>query len=499
MGKITNPIIPSDYPDVDVIRVEDTYYMISTTMHFMPGAVILRSYDLGHWETVSHIYTELADTPGYHLAEGEEAYGQGMWAPCIRWHKGIFYVVFSVNDIHKTLLYTANEITGPWQKKEIEGFYYDCSLLFDEDDKVYMVSGNRQIWLTELKEDLSAPKPGGLHRMIFTDSEEIGLGYEGSHIYKIHGKYYVFNIHWPTMRSESCHVSDSLTGEFTGKDVLADDMGYLSQGVAQGGIIDTPDGKWYAVLFQDRGAVGRSPVLVPMHWEDDFPVFGIDGKVPQELEVESTRPDYVYAPLFDGFADLSQKNSNTEWNHIPDKSCVKRDAKGLHIKTNRVVNNVTHAVNTLTRRLQDPYDIVRIEIDATNLREGDYAGIVALQSCYSWIAITRKDNGYALEVGCREAETDSYLPMEAATEPALIKATLPIDKPVVTLRMDVNFDHQTDEVQFYYQAENDEFAPLGEKMKLYFKLDHFTGCRAGLFVFSTKESGGEAVFHSTMS
>lgn len=210
---------------MDVIRVEDTYYMVSTTMHFMPGAVILRSYDLGHWETVSHIYTELADTPAYHLEDGEEAYGQGMWAPCIRWHNGIFYVVFSVNDIHKTLVYTSDKITGPWEKKEIEGFYYDCSLLFDDDDRVYMVSGNRQIWLTELKEDLSAPKPGGLHRMIFKDTDEIGLGYEGSHIYKIHGKYYVFNIHWPSMRSESCFVSDSLTGEFTGKDVLSDDMG----------------------------------------------------------------------------------------------------------------------------------------------------------------------------------------------------------------------------------------------------------------------------------
>ena len=86
--------------------------------------------------------------------------------------------------------------------------------------------------------------------MIFKDTDEIGLGYEGSHIYKINGKYYVFNIHWPSMRSESCFVADSLTGEFTGKDVLADDMGYLNQGVAQGGIIDTPDGKWYAVLFR---------------------------------------------------------------------------------------------------------------------------------------------------------------------------------------------------------------------------------------------------------
>ena len=157
---------------------------------------------------------------------------------------------------------------------------------------------------------------------------------------------------------------------------------------------------------------------------------------------------------------------------------------------------VTHALNTLTRRLQDPYDTVRIEVDASKLRTGDYAGIVALQSCYSWIAICRKEDGYALEVGCREAETESYIPMEPAQKPAVIKASIPIGKPVITLRMDVDFDHQTDEVQFYYQDENGEFVAFGDKMKLYFKLDHFTGCRAGLFVFSTKESGGEAGFHS---
>ena len=117
--KVRNPILKSDYPDPDVIRVDDTYYMVSTTMHFIPGAVILRSYDLGHWETVSHIYAELADTPAYHLEKGCQAYGQGMWAPCIRYHEGTFYVVFSVNDIHKTLLFTASEVTGPWEKKEI--------------------------------------------------------------------------------------------------------------------------------------------------------------------------------------------------------------------------------------------------------------------------------------------------------------------------------------------------------------------------------------------
>ena len=495
--KVSNPILKSDYPDPDVIRVDDTYYMVSTTMHFMPGAVILRSYDLGHWETVSHIYAELADTPAYHLEKGCQAYGQGMWAPCIRYHEGTFYVVFSVNDIHKTLLFTASEVTGPWEKKEIEGFYYDRSLLFDDDGRIYLVSGNRQIWLTELKEDLSGPKPGGLHRMLFADNDEIGLGYEGSHIYKIHGRYYIFNIHWPSLRSQSCFMSDSLSGEFAGCDILCDDMGYHEQGVAQGGIVDTPDGSWFAVLFQDRGAVGRSPVLVPMYWKDYFPVLGLpgkEGKVPHEVEVKSTRPGYRYSPLFEPFSPASAHSMNWEWNHIPKKECISVTSQGMQLKTDGVVTDVTHSVNTLTRRLQDPKDTVTITVEGSGLKEGDYAGLVALQSCYSWIALTRKTDGFAIEVGYREAETEGVQPMEPATKPAQIDVSLPLEFSQVTLRMEVDFLDRVDEVQFYYQLPNGEFAPLGEKKKLYFKLDHFTGCRAGVFAFSTMEAGGKAIF-----
>ena len=165
----------------------------------------------------------------------------------------------------------------------MEGFYHDCSLLFDDDDRVYIVYGNRNIHLTELKEDLSGPKPGGLDRIVVKDAEGPFLGYEGTHFYKIKGKYYLFFIHslqneWK--RTEACFVSDSLDGEFVGGDVLNDDMGYCNSGVAQGGIVDTPDGKWYAILFQDRGAVGRIPVLVPMTWENDYPVLGVRGRVP---------------------------------------------------------------------------------------------------------------------------------------------------------------------------------------------------------------------------
>lgn len=314
-----NPITGLDYPDPDVIRVDDTYYMVSTTMHFVPGCEILRSYDLVHWEHLSYVYERLDSTEEQRLVGEKNCYGKGMWAASLRYHKGMYYICFVANDTGKTYLYTADNIEGPWEKRIIEGFYHDCSLLF-EDDHVYIVSGNRNIRLQELKKDLSGPKEGGLDRILVSDSRNPGLGFEGSHFYKIDGMYYLFLIHslpdrW--MRTQACYVSDSLTGEFKGGDVLCDTMGYCGQGVAQGGIVDTPDHKWYAVLFQDRGAVGRIPVLVPVKWEknvrvtcmpapgeqkeqiikENYPVLGDSGRTLCEVETQSTRPDAQYHPL----------------------------------------------------------------------------------------------------------------------------------------------------------------------------------------------------------
>ena len=84
MERDVNPITKLDYPDVDVIRVENTYYMVSTTMHFMPGCEILRSYDLIHWEHATYVYDRLDGTSGQRLEENENIYGKGMWAASLR-------------------------------------------------------------------------------------------------------------------------------------------------------------------------------------------------------------------------------------------------------------------------------------------------------------------------------------------------------------------------------------------------------------------------------
>lgn len=154
---------------------------------------------------------------------------------------------------------------GPWKRNEIEGFYHDSSLFFDDDGRAYIVYGGTQIRITELTDDLTSPRPGGLDRIIADSGTSDYLGFEGSHFYKINGRYYLFVIHsrkdrWK--RVESCYTSTTLVGEFTGGVVFEDDLGFLDQGVAQGGVVDTPDGRWFCYLFQDRGAAGRMPVLI---------------------------------------------------------------------------------------------------------------------------------------------------------------------------------------------------------------------------------------------
>ena len=241
-----------DIPDPDVIFHDGYYYLITTTMHFFPGGEILRSEDLKKWEHWSYVFEKIEGTPAQRLEGDLHIYGKGMWAPVLKFNEGTFYVAFSCNDTKKTYLYRATDLKGPWKRNEIEGFYHDLSLLFDEG-RAYVVYGNTTIHLTELNDELTAPRKGGLDRVIVVDEGNKMLGYEGSHIYKIDGRYYLFMIHslkdrW--RRVEAMFVSDSLDGEFIGGDIFDNDLGIRDSGIAQGGVVEGPDG-WYMIMFQD--------------------------------------------------------------------------------------------------------------------------------------------------------------------------------------------------------------------------------------------------------
>ena len=203
----TNPILGMDLPDPDIIFVDGVFYMINTTMHFFPGGEILRSYNLVDWEHVSYVFDTLDGTDAQRLVGKENIYGKGMWAGSLRHNDGMFYLVFSCNDTHKTYIYRSPSVEGKWKRNDIEGWYYDPSLFFDDDGKVYMAHGHKQVYITELNRDITGPQAGGLNRLVLDDSDNPVLGYEGSHLYKIGGRYYLFNIHSEKSR---WHRVDSL-------------------------------------------------------------------------------------------------------------------------------------------------------------------------------------------------------------------------------------------------------------------------------------------------
>ena len=496
MKTASSYIIPADFPDPDIIRVDDTYYMVSTTMHFMPGCVILRSYNLVDWEHAAYVYDELEATDKETLADNKGAYGKGMWAACIRHQNGKFYISFVANDLGKTFLFTADKIEGPWKKSEIKGFYHDMSLLFDDDGRVYCVSGNMNINLTEMEPDLSGPKAGGINKLIIQDNpENVILGYEGSHIYKINGKYYIFFIHMPKgkMRTEACFVSDKIDGPYTGKDVLCSDLANWNSGTAQGGIVQANNGNWYSIVFQDHGALGRIPVLVPVKFVDDFPVFGAAGFAPRQINVPDNRPEYNYATLYSN--DFT--NPAWQWNHIPNKKLITLTADTFTVTTDKLCKNVVQAANTLTQRTFTEHCAGSVEIDASEINEGDITGLCALEGEYGFIGITKKDGKYKLIVAEHKIPYTPWSMGVFDNEDPIIIAEKEISSPKLKLKATFNLEHTKENVQFSfseYTEDNAPFEDFGAPVKLRYTLDQFVGVRFALYNYSTIETGGKSTF-----
>lgn len=497
-----------DYPDPDVIRLGDTYYMVSTTMYYFPGAEILCSRDLLHWEHAAFVYEELEGSDEEKL-NGANIYGKGMWAPCFRYHDGTFYISFASNNAHKTYLFTSKKIEGPWKKNYIEGFYYDASILFDDDGRNYIIHGNRQVFATELNHDLTAPKQGGINKMIFEDCKETCLGFEGHHVYKINGKYYIFSIHSRTdrwRRTEACHVSDRIDGEYKWKDVYDEDLGFFDQGIAQGGIVETPEKSYIMILFQDHGAAGRIPVLLKCHFENDFPV--VEEYIPTASENVKAEDERFYSnsPLAgpDDFRQSGDSYGLRSWwqyNHVPKLSLVKNEkSEGVFaITTDRVVTNLTESINTIAMRIPFPGANGEVTLDASDLREGDRAGICIMSGCYRELCVTRKSNGLFAELRTREAVNEKGGKNESYEGVLKDSVKLNTDGKSIHLSIDTTFlttkdGEQTERDTARFFVYNGEKEQIGGPEKLYFTLDHFTGCRFGLFCYSTEKPGGSAKF-----
>jgi len=476
-----NPVLWADVPDPAIMRVDSVYYMTSTTMHMNPGVPIMRSTNLVDWKTIGYAYDQLpADAMS--MRNHNEAYSRGTWASSIRHHAGTFYIATFSYTTGESYIFTTKDIeNGPWRRSSLGAMYHDQSLFFDDDGRAYLVYGVRDIRILELTEDARAVKEGGEDRVLIRNvgapaGTAFNVAGEGSHMLKLNGKYYLSLIVWPRggMRTQVVYRADRLDGPWEGRVVLAD------EGIAQGGLVDTPDGKWYAFLFGDRGAVGRIPYLVPVEWQDGWPVFGVDGKVPATLDIPSDGTGVRGIVASDEF-DGERLGPAWQWNHNPANQLwsLQRRPGYLRLTAGRRDGGFLQARNTLTQRTFGPRSAATTALDVSGMKDGDVAGLGLLAEYYGFVGVSKEDGATSLVmVSADSGEV----------------ARVPFTQAVVHLRAEADFLDQADRAVFSYSLDGAAWTPIGHELRMRYTLVHFMGYRFALFNYATRATGGWADF-----
>ncbi len=486
-----NPVLWDDVPDPDVIRVGDDFYMVSTTMHLMPGAPIMHSKDLVNWRTISYVFDKLTDSPKYAM-QGGTVYGRGQWATSLKYHNGKFYILFSPNDNPggDTYIYSAENPSGPWTLVSRLRHFHDATLFFDDDDRVYVIYGTGQ--MCELESNLMSVKPGSDVRLFEREPDETGL-LEGSRMVKHDGKYYLLMISWPQgkPRRQVCYRSDKIKGFYEKNVILQTQFGGFPY-VGQGTIVDNKDGRWYGLIFQDRGGVGRVLTLEPCRWTEGWPMLGDEqGHIPEIM----TKPvlgydggEIVSSDDFDGKC----LSINWQWNHNPVNSAwTLSERKGwLRLKTCRMVNNMFAAPNTLTQRMEGPSCKGVIRMDVSKMRDGDVAGFSAFQGNAAMVSVRQFGRQRYIVATTDSVTLDGKDKMIKSVDTRVLKR-VSLKQNVIYLRIDADFNVGKDVAIFYYSLDGKQWTPIIPTFKMIYDFRRlFMGTRFAIVNYATLQTGG---------
>ncbi|MEU7558682.1 glycoside hydrolase family 43 protein [Streptomyces eurythermus] len=484
----TNPVIWQDFADIDVIRVGDTYYASASTMHYSPGAPVLRSYDLVNWEIAGHSVPVLDFGAKYDL-NGGRGYVRGIWASSLAYRPSnrTFYWLGQI-DFAKTYVYTATAAEGPWSRLTTIGTaYYDAGLLVDTDDTLYVAYGNTTINVAQLSPD---GRTQVRTQQVFTTPSSVGT-LEGSRFYKINGQYYIF-LTRPANGQYILKSSGGPFGPYTMRQVLLDLRGPIPGGGVphQGGLVQTQNGAWYYLAFIDAYPGGRMPALAPVTWTSDgWPVVqlvnGAWGTTYPSPAVPA--PPRPVTPMtgVDTF-NSTALSPRWEWNHNPDNTKWSA-GNGLTLRTATVTNDLYWARNTLTHRVQGPTSTATVELDHSAMRDGDRAGLALLRDSSAWIGLKR-DGGVTriAMVGGLTMDTN-WNTTGTGTE----LASAPVSGSRIWLRASADIRPGAPRPgTFSYSTNGTTFTRLGPDFTMGNDWRFFMGYRFALFNHATQALGG---------
>ena len=505
-GTFSNPLFYDEFSDPDLIRVGDDYYLTGTTMHAMPGLPVLHSRDLVNWELMSYALDRLDLGPEFRLEGGKEIYGRGIWAPTLRYHDGTFHIFSNVNG-QTTQHFTAKSPRGPWTRTAMKRSLHDLSVLFDDDGRVYVVWGYQDMHFAQLDSALTDIMPE-TERVLF--SKDAGMG-EGAHFYKIGGKYFIISAWYAQRMRLPAARADRPEGPYeVNKELSADETFGLREGwrlrgngtgpqmimtppsptgrghmsMHQGGVVQTPFGEWWGFSMMDANSVGRLTALSPVTWKDGWPYFGLPGNLGRTPRIwvkpKTSSPGPPRAPYQrnDSFSGPGLANV-WQWNHVPDDTKWSlRERPGFLRLHSLPAAEFWTARNTLTQRAVGPRSAATTVLDAAGMRENDVAGLALLDRPYAWIGVRRSASGVTLQQYDQLTDSSVEAPMHGAR---------------VWLRVESDF--LTEQSQFSYSTDGNQWRPLGKPVTTVFQLKTFQGVRFALFHYNTGGApGGVADF-----
>lgn len=346
--KYQNPILPGFHPDPSVCRVGNDFYMVTSTFEYFPGLPLFHSTDLVHWEQIGHVLNRESQLKTPKGAPN----CIGIYAPTIRYHAGVFYcIVTNVGgNPGGNFFVTTTDIYGEWSDPVYLDFIgIDPSLFFDDDGKVYYTGTDDGIFICEI-DKATGKRLGEKHYESWSGTGANNP--EGPHLYKIDGWYYLMIAEGGT---EMCHMeciarSKTVYGPYEAcphNPVLTNrgtDLSIKAAGHAD--LVQDANGNWWAVCLGIRPVkypfchiLGRETMLVPVKWENGWPVMGVDGHVAEEMEVEQlagerTKDSGKYIPGSNFKDDFLAERLHDSWNTIynPVEGLLVLSKDGLMVK-----------------------------------------------------------------------------------------------------------------------------------------------------------------------
>lgn len=501
-GYYVNPIVNADFPDCDVIRVDDTYYMLSTTMFHLPGATLLKSKDLVNWEYCCNPLEKIVDNDDYNLKNGKNHYSQGMWAGSLNYHNGKFYIYFPCSTWShdsQSVLLTATNPEGEWQDTRLSKAYHDPGWLFDDgpngDGGLYVACGIGDIYVAKLN-------PTTYQEISSTKVISVGNGCEGSHMYHIGDYYYIYATYGGTEGSQTIFRSKSPMGPYEEHDGRI----FEGQKIHQGGLVETQTGEWWTILFRDAGSIGRIPYLEPVVWNDGWPTLGKNGRDVTENGTNYKKPNVgkswplTYLPTNETFTGM-RFGKQWQWNHNPDNSAWSLSRGWIRLSTTGISSDLWQARNSLTQRIPgyakanlstasqsqyDTYGTVKMAIGG--MAEGDVAGLAVFQDPYALIGV-KMENGERRLYSARSeyTEHDWGANKDITYEAEEVLGDV-VESDTIYLRTILNF--ATNKCRFYYSYDNQKWTAFGQQLTMRYTLKVFVGQRFYLFNYATKQNGG---------